>query len=223
MNKPDGQAYAIVGGIALTQLFFGLTMAIYPGWPKVGEWLNNGNAANWAQAIFAGLAIGAGAGAIAWQVRRQAQHESNRAMEEKIRRLETLVFAVFALRLELVYLRATLTKEHDYRKRMPNVESAIQRIASVPLMDIPTIDAISSITTCISAISQLTSQIEGPSPLIHDTYLVDERVDLVNTAYEFVLDNEVILAGNIRNLGAGASFHVVQFENKRYTSGQVGG
>lgn len=221
MNKPDGQAYAIVGGVALTQLFFGLTLAIFPGWPKVGEWLNSGSAASWAQAFMAFIAILAGAGAIAWQVQRQAKMEAERHIAEQVRRLQALNYGVFLLRLKLVLLREEVHRGASHKRQMPDVLRAVDCLEKVSLMDFPSAQASHAIANCISAVAFMQDHLDLMGPLINDELLTGFRVEKIDEAYSFVSNCEASLAGELVSLGARSPDMYFEIGGRRYISGRA--
>lgn len=220
MNRPTKQAYAIVGGIAITQLFFGVALAIFPGWPTVGTWFNSSAAASWAQAVVAGVAILAGANAIKRQVQRQAGIEDAREKAEAVRRLQTLSYAVFKLRLELVLLRHDLEKGRLPSRQMVNVELSAARIRIVPILDIPTWQANHAVTNSLSAIDVLklkNSQISGPP---NEWIFQALRLDAVNDAIKFVFDSEWQLAENLKEMGSECPSMHFEFDGRVYVNGR---
>ena len=221
MNKPDGLAYAIIGGVALTQLFFGLSLAIFPGWPKVGEWLNHGTAAAWAQAIMAFLAILSGAGVIAWQVQRQAAMEFSRNKSEMVRRLQTLNHSIFMLRIQLVMLKSMVRRGASHKKHIANVMRTVQRLEQVPLLELPTVTASHAVFNCISATNQLHARMDEVGSLINDSVLTHLRVETIDIALRFVTDSESEILGELAKEGAEGLGQYFDFEGKRYVNGVI--
>jgi hypothetical protein len=132
------QAAAIVGGIALVVLFSALTLAITPGPAALADWLKNGTAASWAQALISGCAIVAGAGAIFWQVRKQERDRVLAANREEIRRLQTVYFVFVQVRVRFVYVRNALQDGKDLAFHLKCAQHAIERVFDLPLLEVPT-------------------------------------------------------------------------------------
>lgn len=219
MNRPTRQAYAIVGGIALTQLFFGLTLAIFPGWPKVGDWLNNSTAATWAQAVIAGIAIWAGAQAIKRQVQRQAEIEDQRSKAETVRKLQTLSYAVFNLRCQLAVLAEAVGQRQLPDAQMKSVLISSARIQNVPIMDIPTWESNHAIANSLSAIDVLSYKLSQIPGFGGDLHAGKKRMTEIDVARNFVFQAELAIADELRAMGADCPKLHFEFMGRVFVNG----
>jgi uncharacterized protein involved in cysteine biosynthesis len=84
MRKELGTPGAVVGMLVLFCLFGGLAIAIYPGWPAVGAWMNRADAPAWVQAVGSIIAILAAIGIAMWQ--RHTDHQAARHQQHRPRR-----------------------------------------------------------------------------------------------------------------------------------------
>lgn len=130
-------AAPIVGGIALVMLFSWLSLAIWPGLGAVAEWLQSPTAANWTQAVVSAVAVIAGAAAIYWQVGAQERQRKAEKFASEIQILQTLFFALFHVRIRLVFLRQVMRAGHAEALERECVRLAFQRIHELNLLNVP--------------------------------------------------------------------------------------
>lgn len=81
-----------IGAFALTLLFAGLALAIYPSWPSIGEWAKKADAPAWVQAIGSICAIFSAIAIASWQSfvergRRRREEIAVKANAQKVRRI----------------------------------------------------------------------------------------------------------------------------------------
>ncbi|MDM0054064.1 hypothetical protein [Variovorax fucosicus] len=139
MQKELGTAGAAVGAFALACLFGGLTLAIYPGWPAIGSWLNRTDAPAWVQAVGSILAIAGAAYIAAWQA-----NATRRDTETNRRRSETeraLAISFILRRAELVVGNAaravTTGSNRSMNLAYDQVEMVQAALRALPVFEIP--------------------------------------------------------------------------------------
>jgi hypothetical protein len=139
MRNELGTVGAIGGMAALSTLLMGLALAIYPGWARVGAWLEKSDTPAWVQAVGSILAIIGAAGIAGWQ----AQANRREAVRER-RRSETHK----ALAIDYILQRASLVVSNLERVvQSPSVgalklagaqiEMVQQTLRALPVFEIP--------------------------------------------------------------------------------------
>ncbi|QRY31214.1 hypothetical protein JVX96_24550 [Variovorax sp. PDNC026] len=145
MRKELGTPGAVVGAFALVLLFGGLTLAIYPGWDKIGAWASKSDAPAWVQAVGSVVAILA-SGAIAWWqliATRNFQRETSR--QRAIVMVET-IGALSRAHLGELESFSAMVDRHNYLATLDYMErldaralflTAEQAAQSIPLHELP--------------------------------------------------------------------------------------
>lgn len=222
MRDSEEIAGAVVGGVALVLLLFGLVLAIAPGWATVGDWLHKEAAANWAQAVVSTVAMVVGAMAIYWQVGRQATEQRERSREDHIRRLQTIGYAIFMVRIQIALWRKDVRNGAHFSRQMLQVTEATARLRSIPLIEIPSWKASHAVTTTISAVDVARVRLEEISParLQEQTEL---QMMFIHEAGLFVTDSEIAIANELKDMGAESPAMHFEVDGRVYVSGRVPG
>lgn len=132
-----------IGAFALTLIFAGLALAIYPGWPSIGEWATKADSPGWLQALGSIGALFVAIAIASWQscVERNRRRREDLAVKANARqvhrtRVQMAVTASVHVKNVSQLLKRRLTKQEtdaDLRVVQHNLQSLREYCERVPI------------------------------------------------------------------------------------------
>lgn len=128
MDDAELKLPTVVGGTVVLTIFLAVALTVTDAW-------QSSNAAGWAQAFAATLAIVAGAYGLYWQAGNQRKSEVRREAAEEVRRLNILYGAVYDLRIRIK--ASTWHELGPFETDWERPDQAAKLLRTVPLLDVP--------------------------------------------------------------------------------------
>ncbi|RYE40801.1 MAG: hypothetical protein EOP24_39535 [Hyphomicrobiales bacterium] len=155
----------------------------------------------WMQAISSVAAIGIAAFCIVWQVGKQAKQATRERIEEDVRRLQSVAFALFMVRIEIERWKANIADIEASKPPVLGIFKAVDRLASIPILDLPNWAANHAVSKVVVALAlvrdAITSEPGNPS-------LEDLKPQLLSRITDFataVEDARADVENSLRQLG----------------------